>query len=119
MSKIVLVLILAASQVLWAQITNSYNTSRHQIAMLTAITHQCGILYRVSQVSQKTQTVQTDSGARQVKFTTALRGTIGADSSTLNEYKILVQSTFHDSFDQRTNQWGYFSVENVQCDRAQ
>lgn len=92
-----------------AQIKNSNLETRHQDIVATAVFNQCG-LQALVQVSVQVEQIVIDNGIVDQLFKIEL-----AAKNSSGAYRVLVQSLLSDHYDHSTQNWGAYSVQQVQC----
>ena len=89
--------------------SNSYNP-RHIKAIENAILTKCGRFEDVYMVSSTERVHRVDNGIRDVYYVTVYSGLQNAD-----RVKIKVWSDYADMYDHTAQDWGYYSVSQVEC----
>ena len=92
-----------------AQIKNSNLETRHQDLVATAVFNKCG-LQELVQLSVEVESIVVDNGIVDQLFKIEL-----AAETESGAYRILVQSLLADHYDHNTQNWGAYSVQQVQC----
>lgn len=92
-----------------AQIKNSNLETRHQDLVATAVFNKCG-LQDLVQLSVEVELNVVDNGIVDQLFKIELAAENGSGA-----YRVLVQSLFSDHYDHSTQNWGAYSVQQVQC----
>lgn len=107
MSKSLVLISFLFVQNAMASIPGSTYELRHQKAIETAVTNDCGVFKNLVQTASEQEEIRIDQGIRDVRFTT----TLIADKN----YEISVESYYSDSYDHEARDWGHYSVTSVQC----
>lgn len=102
-------IVLMMSLTAQAQIKNSNLETRHQDLVATAVFNQCG-LQNLVQVSVQVELIVVDNGIVDQLFKIELAAENGSGA-----YRVQVQSLLADHYDPSTQNWGAYSVQQVQC----
>ena len=102
-------LILLTTLTTQAQIKNSNLETRHQDVVASAVFDKCG-LQDLVQVSMQVEINVVDNGIVDQLFTIEL-----AAENDSRAFRVQVRSILADHYDHSTQNWGAYSVQQVQC----
>jgi len=85
-------------------------------AIESAIVKSCGISTdALIQKSDLETPDQIDNGIRDVHYTTVFETQLEIAKNTFEVRRIIVQSFYADMYDHQAQEWGSYSVQNVNC----
>jgi len=114
--KLTLILLaLVTSTSSFAKISNSSYESRHLNMIEKAITNECGLFYKLTQIESSEEIIQVDQGIRDVIYSTKIEAIDRIDQGVFDEYEVKVVSEYADMYDHSNQDWGVFSVTSVTC----
>jgi hypothetical protein len=115
--KITTVLLtLAFSITASAGLTNSSYDERHLNLIVDQISVKCGSMVDLNIQSTKEEVIYVDQGITDKKFTTVLTGKQKMDQNIFDTFSIVVESSYSDMYDHTNKDWGFYSVESVNCE---
>lgn len=101
----------------FASIINSDYEKRHQQVIESAIASECQIIVKnLTQILSKEEVIRVDNGVEDIHFTTVLKGLRKIDQGVFDNYKITVKSTYSDSYDHNSGDWGAYTVQSIKCE---
>ena len=102
------------STVSFASLRSTGYEARHIAKIEKAILKNCGQMLGLDLISKFEKVVRVDQGIRDVYYVTVLRGV-----QNNNGYNVKVNSSYADMYDHTEQDWGYYSVESVDCSSAE
>lgn len=115
MKKVCLLLGLIASQASFAALNDSIYTTTHDKKIEEAIFLSCGKLNDLTVISTSKTEIRVDQGILDFDYKTVLTGTLRVDQGLYDSYIINVDSSYSDSYDHATSEWGSYFVNAVDC----
>ncbi|OFZ28634.1 MAG: hypothetical protein A2622_05960 [Bdellovibrionales bacterium RIFCSPHIGHO2_01_FULL_40_29] len=118
MKLVILSTLLTLNITAQAAILNSDLDSVHQKMITEAVAEKCFLSGDLSLVSSTTKVDTIDQGVQDVYYTTTFETIDLYDQVVADKYLVTVNSVKWDNYDHVNKNWGTFSVESVQCVRA-
>lgn len=107
---------LIISQHSFAAIYHSNYDARHLSVIEEAISQQCTVnTDALIQKSDSAEVINVDQGIKDINFTTLLETQVRVDQNIFELKKIVVKSHYADMYDHQSQNWGFYSVESVNC----
>lgn len=118
MKPIILSTLLALNITAQADVLNSDLDPVHQKMITEAVVAKCHLNGDLTLISNTTQVDVVDQGVRDTYFTTTFEALDAYDQNMSDKYLVTVNSVKWDQYDHVNKNWGAYSVESVQCVRA-
>lgn len=119
MKKIIIFTLLSASFSVQAAVVNSDLDQRHQDLIAKTVAEKCDLTDDLIAISQSVEVEKVDQGIYDTYFTTTFETTDLYDQFISDKYLVTVKSVKSDSYDHVNKNWGTYSVQSVQCVRAE
>lgn len=118
MKLIILSTLLALNITAQAAVLNSDLDPVHQKTIADAVAEKCFLSGDLTLISNTSRIDVIDQGVRDTYFTTTFETLDSYDQNMSDKYLVTVNSVKWDQYDHVNKNWGAYSVESVQCVRA-